>query len=606
MTNYTPTVADYKFLVEHYPERFVSPVDARRTLDQIGRDHIGDEHRLAAVQRNYELGGHPPLEQSPIPPTADANGDGTLDPEFAAICVDCQPNEPCCMKSGSVTDGADSSRKLLWPPVNSETKMFTVAKEMENNLLVSKLKVAWQGKNCVVGHPDRPRIATRGLAERVSSISAKSADVSVGYDQGINTVLLLKDYVPENVIYALFVFDIIMALQSAQSGPAKATFTPSQCISDEPTAAGLEVIAFPYAKLDGELQLATSITFSTGGVSGSAEAKGSLEGQYGSYTFKAEGKTGGASSTGQAVDSGETPSGLVGTMASIIGTMDRFVAIGNTQTNRKLDSTAFGSSITLSKSLTFKPRGFELKGKSNSPDLEVVIGTLDSALSVGITGRLDFIDALAMAFTGPGAAAIREARARMASGEHITGKLEAYLELSATGTLTHSINSGATITIPANGPMERALAGVSQQFGGKFEIRGVAKIAIEIEAKVWIFEAKAGASGTVHTSWTWEMRMHEGQRQKRYIFEGVIATAQAYASVDIASDQDGVGQNIFSSTASAEASGNVGDLFQKVENAISSSQRSAAEMARNRLNNPAAGGDSYTLLRPESTEWEDY
>ncbi|WP_249976499.1 hypothetical protein, partial [Vreelandella olivaria] len=196
------------------------------------------------------------------------------------------------------------------------------------------------------------------------------------------------------------------------------------------------------------------------------------------------------------------------------------------------DRTQYASGIQLSKSLTFEPKGVELTALSGTPDLQLAIGRLTSTLSMGVSGKLDFIDALALAFSGPGASAIRAAREQMAAGEHLSATLDAYLEMAATGSLTHTIDSGARIAIPANGDMDMAWAGIQQQFGGEFRINGKAEIAIEIDAQMWVFSARAGASGSLHTSWCWAMRMQEGERQKRYEFEGVVVTLTAYAEIE--------------------------------------------------------------------------
>ncbi|WP_249976503.1 hypothetical protein, partial [Vreelandella olivaria] len=195
------------------------------------------------------------------------------------------------------------------------------------------------------------------------------------------------------------------------------------------------------------------------------------------------------------------------------------------------DRTQYASGIQLSKSLTFEPKGVELTALSGTPDLQLAIGRLTSTLSMGVSGKLDFIDALAAA-TALAAPAIREARVRMAAGEHVKAKLQADLEVAATGSLRHTIDSGARIVIPANGDMDMAWAGIQQQFGGEFRINGTAEIAIQVSTEIWVFSARAGASGSLHTSWCWAMRMQEGERQKRYEFEGVVVTLTAYAEIE--------------------------------------------------------------------------
>ncbi|KFC51612.1 hypothetical protein DK37_01040 [Halomonas sp. SUBG004] len=84
----------------------------------------------------------------------------------------------------------------------------------------------------------------------------------------------------------------------------------------------------------------------------------------------------------------------------------------------------------------------------------------------------------------------------MAAGEHITATLDAYLEMAATGSISHSIDSSLSVTLPANGDLDVVNDAIQQQFGGELRINGKAELAIEVEAKAWIFSACAGASGS--------------------------------------------------------------------------------------------------------------
>ncbi len=60
----------------------------------------------------------------------------------------------------------------------------------------------------------------------------------------------------------------------------------------------------------------------------------------------------------------------------------------------------------------------------------------------------------------------------------------------------------------------------SSNLVGELRINGKAELAIEVEAKAWIFSACAGASGSLHTSWCWAVRNQDGERQRSYEFEG--------------------------------------------------------------------------------------
>ncbi len=240
---------------------------------------------------------------------------------------------------------------------------------------------------------------------------------------------------------------------------------------------------------------------------------------------------------------------------------------------------------------------------SGTPDLQLVISSLESTLSIGVSGKLDFIDALAMAVS-PVAPAIREARARMAAGEYVTGTLDAYLEMAATGSLRHSIDSGVRVVIPANGRMDTTYASIQQQFGGEFKINGQAEIAIEVEAQVWVFSARA--KGSLHTAWIWAMRMQEGERQKRYEFEGVIVTLTAYAEVRIDNDDDDIVRQTGPELGgSLERAAQASDFFTQVRDDIASSQAAAETMANQRPETPPQGRN-FSIWSPEVTEWQAY
>jgi len=177
--------------------------------------------------------------------------------------------------------------------------------------------------------------------------------------------------------------------------------------------------------------------------------------------------------------------------------------------------------------------------------------------------------------------------------------------VAATGTLSHEMKSCARITLPANGKMNAAWDGISQKFGGKLKIHGEATIAIEIKAEVWIVTAKAGASGTIHTSWTWAMRMHEGKRQEQYKFEGVIVKAKAYASV-MTKEKGNVTQEVLYSYAKFELNENASDLYDQVATELKSSTEKAAMMEDSRLKAEPQEGFTETIFDPEESEWESY
>lgn len=264
----------------------------------------------------------------------------------------------------------------------------------------------------------------------------------------------------------------------------------------------------------------------------------------------------------------------------------------------------YASSVTLSKSLAIKVTGAELKEKGDCPDLELKLVSLLLELKIGITGRLDVIDLLATYFTGPGAAAIRKARAEMAAGKMVKGKLDAYVEVGAEGTLTNSIIKGKTITIPANLPAA-ASTDVPEVFRGEIKIRGILCVGIEIEAEVWVFTGKAGANGTVNTSWAWALRKQGNERQKSYTFEGLVLELKTYAEAGLRSGSDDAEGSAIGGSGSASTSTPTSSSPRDVLGHLEKSKAEAERIGRSGIAG-VTRGTTYTLLRKEETGWQKY
>ncbi|WP_249979219.1 hypothetical protein, partial [Vreelandella olivaria] len=385
---YTPIAEDLMHILALDGERFSE--GERRSLENEllkALERRGDNGASGAegtvmkawVDRWVELGGNDgqPLTGSVLPPEP---GDGDiLDPDFAAVCVKCHSHEPCCLMAGTISDSTDRTRQITWPPSTIETgeqcrmatTLLVVAKEQHGMHLAARVQAEWEGQDCQAGHLDRPRLNTTGLTDGRRRLEERQVDVATGYHQALNMTMALRQYVPENVLHALFAMDAVLAIASTVKGATGATFTPKQCVTDTSMGTPCRVIPLPYVKLDGKLELASRIGFSTAGVSASAEAKGSLTGQFASYALHAEGQAGGEANTGQAIDGGSDAPGLIGTLASIIRTMDHYVAVGNHRERPRRDRTQYASGIQLSKSLTFEPKGVELTALSGTPDLQL-------------------------------------------------------------------------------------------------------------------------------------------------------------------------------------------------------------------------------------------
>ena len=601
--SYIPTLKDIIYLTKKQPQNFADPLKTRAEAKaSVKRDFPLHQKILAReLYSDFRKNGGQNLKKSPVPAPAPAKSP-TMDSQQGAACVECQAAAPCCFTSGSVLDASDKTRKLTWPPEGGPTRMLTIAKDVKGAYLVSKIIVEWEGKACQRGTVDKPAISATGLLDKQSLLVKKKTEVMTGYLQIPSTVLMLGKFLPEDTLWAFYVVDATVTIVSSL-GNRNASFTPDQCSSDGAMLTPLQVSFLPYAKLEGSFELAVRISFTTGGISASVEVKGSLEGQYGGYKFNIKNSKEVKNNTGGKLDSENDAPGLIGMIGQVIGTLDQYIS-GDTGTQKpkKLDRTKFSSGVTLNKILSFKAKGLETKAKKSSPDAELKVGLFESTLGIGVSGKLDFIDLLAIAFTGPGANAIREARARMASGKAFKGTLEAYLMLGADGKFIHSIDS-STIIIFADDRKNKKEK-LTQKFSGEFKITGKAEVKIQIGAKVWCFEGSTGAQGSVHTSWTWMMRMQDDKQQKKYKFEGVVLTLEAYASVKIDNDKASVSQSLFSSKASSKTQAS--DFFEQVREEIDQSNVTAEQMAQQQASAPEQQGTQYSIWKPKETEWVDY
>lgn len=576
------------------------------------------------------------MDPSEIPPDVAAStpsqeaSDEGPDTAFGATCVDCVQDDACCLKAGVVSDKKDETRKVEWPPVNGNTTLLVIA-ELQGVQLLSDVLVSWEGEEtCLAGRSDKPCLVTGGLEDGRQQLTERTNEVSVAYQQHLSFALALGNFIPRDVSLALFAFDSLMSLNVLNNQGGRATFQPSQCCPGRDVRSALTVIPYPCITLESDFALAVETSFMTHGVSAKVEAKGTLSGQYGRYELMLEK---GADATANSQDTlpreNDAP-GLIGIIVNTLQTMNQYFDMGSNDTSSggdstnsergiRRDSSKMGSGIVISKSLTFKAEGVKLAAVEGSPDLEIQVGELDSTLSLGITGRIDLIEAVAAVLLSPANLRnVQNARARIAAGENVNATIQGYLELSATGSLTHKVNGGgggsiATYRIPASGEASEAVFnGISQDFDGELKIIGVAELKLHIEGRVFVLSAQVGVRGTIHTSWAWEVQSRDGVREKRYAFEGVKVSGEAYAEVNIIKGDDanddsmGVGMQAGLADARQESELQASDVFARVSTAIERSDRKANEDIEGFNPNPRGeDGNGKTIWAPdpEEPEW---
>lgn len=551
MATFTPSASDYEYILQNDPYAFASPNAARTVLNQIRNTPSADvQERLQALNNNYTQGGNAPLRASP-------KGGPGADPKFGAACVDCKPNEPCCLKAGVLSDAKDETRKLVWPvtEANPKKRILIVAKDNANSILSGKLKLKGEGSDCRASRDKKPGFVVNSPSFNRIELDRSPADLTVGFPATFGTALAMADFVPPKALYALMIIDLITSSVAINRGRQPMRITPSQCLSDGSMLQTFEAVPVPYFKLEASATAEISLHILTTGVGASAGIKGNITGKYAAIDIAADAAASVNPSSGRRPPSEGNAPGFLGIIASITKFISEYVSKGTEAahyrpglgraaanagaaaagtTPEQVDTTDFGSGVKLEKSLKLTATGVELKAKSGTPDLEASIANFEVALTLKATGIIDFIDIAAAVLLSPASAKlVKEARAKIADkGNAVRGEARCEVSLSAEGELKHSTESGLRVLIPAEGDSGFDRDKLNKEFSGKLTILGRAEILIHVEAEVWVVSAQAGASGSLHTGWTWEIKIDSAKkRKKRYYFDGLIARAVGYARI---------------------------------------------------------------------------
>lgn len=534
MPPYSPTTADYAHILANNPRAFADTGAARTVIGQLQRNpnSFDNQHRLDALGRNYAQGGNAPLTRSPVRASTDAG--------FGATCVTCQPNRPCCLTAGNVHDLSDPTRKLEWPVSGDKprTKMLIVAKDINGSRVSGKINLKGTGSNCKEGKAEMPGFAVVGADGRTNVSYSAGADITIGYLAVPNWMMALKDVIPEKYLLAMLIADAVVSAAAMHHGRDGVTITPMQCTGHGSMQRSFSVKPMAYFELEGDATASVGIHFLTTGLGGSASLEGNLIGKYGALDIAGAASATAIGSTGRSAASQGRAPGMVGTIASIVSNFSEYVSLSTPDPKAVVDRTSFGSGVRFDKKLKLAATGIKLEAKKASPDLEAKIGSLETSLTLTATGTLDFIDVAAQVLLSPaGARMVQEARAQIAdSSNAVHGEARCEVQVSAEGELKHKVETGLTVLIPADDKVSMPNEGLNKEFGGKLKVRGMAQILIHVEGEVWIASAEAGAAGTLHTGWVWEMKLDgEKKRKKRYYFEGLYARAVGYARVGIKS-----------------------------------------------------------------------
>ncbi len=549
MASFTPSAADYEYVLQNDPYAFASPSSARTVLNHIRATPNTDvQERLQALNNNYTQGGNAPMTASP-------RGGPGADPKFGGACVDCKPNEPCCLKSGIIYDAKDPSRKLEWPvsKTNPKKRILIVAKDVTDGKTTGKLKLKGEGKACRASRANKPGFVVNSPSLNGVELDLRESDLTVGFNASFGSALALADFVPPKVLYALMIMDMIVSSAAQNRGRQPMRVTPIQCMSDGPMRQVFEAVPVPYFKLEASATAEIALHVMTTGVGAAASLKGNITGKYGAIDLTADAAATVNPSTGRRPPAQGTAPGFLGIIASVVKTLADFVTstkeAGRQQSGQrslpaasgagtagsppeKVDTTDFGTGFKIDKSLKLTAGGIELKAKSGTPDLEAAIASFEVTLTMKVTGIVDFFDVAIVSILSPaGAKLAREARSKIADKDNpVRGEARCELHASAEGELKHTTESGLRVLIPAEGDAGFDRDKLNKEFHGKLTVLGRAEVLIHVEAEVWFVSAEAGASGQLHSGWTWEIKIDgEKKRKKRTYFDGLLLRAVGYA-----------------------------------------------------------------------------
>ncbi|MGP9664168.1 hypothetical protein ACT3TY_06005 [Halomonas sp. AOP22-C1-8] len=634
--SYQPTYEDALYLLNEEWEAFGNAAEGTlRSLywSQQNGEPIDEGAVANRVYQAYLDSGAEPLTESPISYFSnDSTEESGPDTAFAEPCVQCQQDAGCCLKAGSVSDKEDSSRKVEWPAVDGAMTLLVVARPQGNAVtgqLMANVEVLWEGEtSCQNGRTDDvPCIGAYvntggagGLGDGIQKLTDQKVDVPIIYNQPTQLAGSLNDFIPFDITLGFVAFDAVIGNRILSDQGGEANFLPMQCLPGKDISHSLKVVAYPYMKLEGNVTLAVETILMTSEVSAKVSATGTLSGQYGRHTLEWSRSAEAAGGETKSIPRQNDAPGLIGIMVDTIQKINRYFSLGAPSETVEYDRSSIGSGVIISKSLSFKPSGFELVPVPNSPDLQLNIGSMESVLSLGVTGRIDLIEVIAsIALTPAGANRIQDARARIKAGEKVNATIEGYLQLSATGSLQHTLGKDGMVSyrIPASGEgMGFNAHDITSDFKGTLQILGLAEIKLHVEGSVFMVRAQAGVRGSIHTSWMWEVQNNdEGQRMKRYTFEGVRVSGEAYAEITSRRRRGGADEVGYKAEGSLElvAGEERESLSEQVDSSIDASNTNAARMSNSVRNRPlnteriaeieGDEGDGKTIWPKEEGTW---
>ncbi|WP_417583958.1 hypothetical protein [Nitrincola sp.] len=551
------------------------------------------------------MNDQPPSDQSPFPilPLL------VHDVELNTACVPCQAASSCCRFQGKIKDAADPTRFISWPlcpteqQPNPSTRLLVIADQADINApeLFARVNVTREGDEC-----RKPPVSDQAASihyqildkdNELSLQTAAAQDHFIRMQDTAHWGLLdatthYAKWVPRQTLITLTLLDSLRTLDQQLSGRTNTRFTPMLCGNYPPSRAEFQVIPFPELKISGTVRWGVVFTLRTRApfVSAQSEESTSLDLVYGNTKIsQGTEKTSDASASLSEPSPNAPAPGFFGILDKLIGDLSDTQQKGRPRPDSEQPNTDHGSRVTFSVSAELTVGGVELKPKSNSPDLELELGGIKFTTTAGVTGTIDVIETAVTMFAPATARRFTEVRGQLARGKRVSGDLQANLILALKGETQRAIDSDQALTLYAH-PDPRATyahTGFKYTLSGQYKVFGKAELSFHVGLEVWGVRAKAGAAGSLHTSWCVEFRhaSDNGQCQYRNYFEGLKAEVSLYAKVDTddTAAEAGGGMSNSSNTSSTqvELHQTSSSVFEQVAANNEASARQAQELREN-------------------------
>lgn len=485
------------------------------------------------LDANVEQANH--IRDQEVESAFDVNGSG-------AVC-DCEPGQPCCLKTFRIADKAMSNRYVNWPVKDGAAQtLYMICKDPYLGRPSAEVKLqALVRSPCKMGNDSYPAITPSGFADRNERIPQEDVRKVVTPLQmpGLNGGML-----PPEVMTAIYCLGIFYTASTYENRDLPSAID-SQCIPNSYPA--VRVCPLPHMQLSASVSGSVGFTIYLSQLPEmSAALGGKVTGEFGNQTLKysSESKVQTAAGGVQGPRAPETKSPFV----DFLGSMQNALS-GLADESRK-DSSKPGiphrgtrhTRLGLTVGLTLEISKMGLTPKRASPDLLLELGKASVTLAPTVTGGLDLLELFLSRFPRG-----RQIRAAMANGRVLKASAECNITVTGGGSLSFQAEHDAPITIGDAVDIPEALAAVNRTYTAQARFTGSIAVQATLDLETWFFDAHASAGAEISTGWHFGGRMREnsngtGRTEKLYHFEGIILRAYATASYGAkreASDVDG-------------------------------------------------------------------